>query len=246
MSRSCMGRIIEEIIPFFHYVRFKHRFLRAGTGVDTPQAAASYEMLSEEELGTLLKEERQRAASMDEKTFKLTLALTFALTIMGTVSTVMLGSVESIPLRVAMDSLLALVVFYALAAGFVALGAMRTLPSYGLGAYPEFKNKPGARRQFLASSLARNEQIGLARHARNETAYTSLRNSFLCLFASLALFAILQALPVAKSARSWLTTFHSTSAVTPASRNSCRKEQPILVPHGAPMPCSKDLLPASR
>lgn len=207
-------------MPFFHYVHYRRRFLKEASAADETGAAASYEKLTEDELRLLLKDERARGASMDEKTFKLTLSLTFGLTIMGTVSATFLNGSDGLLLRSVVGSLLALVVFYALGAGFVALGAMRTLPFHGLSAYPDLKDKPGARREFLAVSLARNEKIGLARHARNETAYMALRNSFLCLFALLALYFLVQAAPVVTSARSWFAGANAASAPTPTP-DSC-------------------------
>lgn len=215
MSHSLLSRFIQELLPFFHYVHYRRRFLKEASAADKPGVAASYEKLAENELESLLKDERARAASMDEKTFKLTLSLTFALTIMGTVSATLLSGSDGLLLRSVVGSLLALVVFYALGAGFVALGAMRTLPSHGLGAYPDLKEKPGARREFLAASLARNEKIGLARHARNETAYIALRNSFLCLFALLALYVAVQSASVITSARSWFSGTNAASAPMP-------------------------------
>lgn len=161
MPHSLLSRVIEEVVPFFHYMHYRRRFLKEASAADETGAAASYEKLSEGELKSLLKDERARGASVDEKTFKLTLSLTFALTIMGTVSATLLNGSDVLLLRSVAGTLLALVVFYALGAGFVALGAMRTLPSHGLGAYPDLKDKPGARREFLATSLARNEKIGL-------------------------------------------------------------------------------------
>jgi hypothetical protein len=187
MAHSRLSRVVEEILPIFHYIYYSRHFRKEATSANTPGAAASYEKLPEDQLKTLLKDEHERGAVIDEKTFKLTLSLTFALTIMGTVSSALLGGFDG-PLRSIGRLLVALVVFYALAAGFVALGAMRTQPSYGLGAYPDFWDKPGARREFLASSLARNEKIGLARGARNETAHMLLRNSFVCLFALLVVY----------------------------------------------------------
>lgn len=215
--------MLEEVLPFFHYRHVNRRFSTiAADAEQAPVAAAEYEKLSEDVLDLQLKEERQRAAAIDEKTFKLTLSVTFALTIIGTVSASLLGGLQSRPLQFLIGCLLGLVVFYALAAGFVALGAMRTLPSYGLGAYPEFKDKPGARREFLASSLARNEKLSIVRHARNETAYTALRNSFLCLFVALGLYSAAIALPFVKSARSWLQP-HATAPMTPASTPVARQ-----------------------
>jgi hypothetical protein len=191
MTHSRLSRVVQEILPIFHYMYYRRRFQEEAHSVNPPGAAASYEKLAEDELKTRLKDEHQRGAAIDEKTFKLTLSLTFALTIMGTVSSALLGGFDG-PLRSIARLLVALVVFYALAAGFVALGAMRTLPSYGLGAEPDLRDKPGARRESLATSLARNEKIGLARGARNETAHMLLRNSFLCLFALLVVYFAVQ------------------------------------------------------
>lgn len=183
------GRALEEAFPFLPYIAYACRTVRKANGEAAPEQATSFEQLSEAELGARLQEERQRGAAMDEKTFKMTLSLTFALTILGTLSPLLLERIQASHLRTICGTMIALTIFYALAGGFLALGAMRTLTSYGYGTITLPRNKPGARRRLFADALARNELIGLVRHMRNEAAYQSLRNGFVCLAAALAVFA---------------------------------------------------------
>jgi hypothetical protein len=150
----------------------------------------NYQGLTEEELLDQLKDERARMAAVDEKTFKMTLALTLGLTVLGTVSPFLLDRISSVSLRAFCGGLFALSVFYSLAGGFVALGAMRTFPVFGLrrGGIP--KERSGARREQLANDLTRNELLAVTKHLRNEAAYMALRNAFGSLFVALTTFVI--------------------------------------------------------
>ena len=77
---------------------------------------------------------------------------------------------------------------YVLLAGFVALGALRTLPSYGYGTQFLLPQKDD--QKVLAEALARQETMNIIRHLRNETAYQALRNGFwLLLFVGILIFA---------------------------------------------------------
>jgi len=122
---------------------------------------------------------------MDEKTFKMTLSLSFGLTVVGTLSPLLLERIHIQNLRTVCGAAIAFSVFYALTGGFVALGAMRTLPTYGFGTLLVPKSK---RKRDFAQALARNELIGIVRHLRNETAYMALRNGFLFLSVALGTF----------------------------------------------------------
>ena len=78
--------------------------------------------------------------------------------------------------------------FYVLAAGFVALGALRTLPSYGYGTQFMLQQQ-GNTQTILADALARQETMNIIRHLGNETAYQALRNGLLLLFVGILIFA---------------------------------------------------------
>lgn len=78
--------------------------------------------------------------------------------------------------------------FYVLSAGFVALGALRTLPSYGYGTRFLLQQEDNAP-STVADALARQELMNNIRHLRNETAYQALRNGLILLFVAILLFA---------------------------------------------------------
>jgi hypothetical protein len=186
----CISRIAEEIFPFGHYwMRSRRVRKRAESEAILDEAAfAGYAALSVEQLDTRLAEERARASALDEKTFKLTLALTAGLTVTGSVAALLVRSLEAAAAQLAVGGLIGLALFYVLSAGFVAIGALRTLPSHGYGTrfLLQRQGEPGPR---LSEALARQETMNTVRHLRNETAYQALRNGLVVLFAALLLFA---------------------------------------------------------
>lgn len=126
---------------------------------------------------------------MNEKTFKLTLALSVGLTVLG-ITSIYLNT--DIPYAVAQKVFavsIGLGLFYVLAAGFLALGALRTRPMYGYGTEFVLELQQQTNKQAtLAGALARQEIMNLIRHLQNETVFQSLRNGLILLF--LAIFLI--------------------------------------------------------
>ncbi|MGB4782849.1 hypothetical protein, partial [Candidatus Methylomirabilis sp.] len=120
-----------------------------------------YHVLSDEELMQRLSEERDRAKAMDEKTFKMTLALTVALTVLGSTATSMVQGVPFERMRPLVALLAWLAILYSLAGGFVALGALRTLPSFGYGT--EFLTRAKRDRAIVAESLVAQELMNIVR-----------------------------------------------------------------------------------
>ena len=182
--------LAEEIFPFpFYWVR-KQRQLRRVDSNDIGAVdglEARYHKLSEEDLNRRISEERERARAMDDKTFKMTLSLTLGLTVLGTTTSILVKAIPFESLQVAIAIMAALSIFYSLSAGLISLGALKTLPSFGYGT--DFLLKGKEDKAVLVRSLASQEVMNLVRHLRNECAYQSLRNGFLCLFMALALFA---------------------------------------------------------
>ena len=132
---TALLNVAEEIFPFFHYVSRKastYRQARSERILDE-QEYVQYPTLSTNKLLERLREERQRASAIDEKTFKMTLSLSVGLTILGSTSAVFVNHVSLYEARIVLVALIILGIFYALASGYIALGALRTLPSYGYG-----------------------------------------------------------------------------------------------------------------
>ena len=187
---TALLNVAEEIFPFFHYVSRKastYRQARSERILDE-QEYVQYPTLSTNKLLERLREERQRASAIDEKTFKMTLSLSVGLTILGSTSAVFVNHVSLYEARIVLVALIILGIFYALASGYIALGALRTLPSYGYGTQHLLLD-PEQQHRILAECLARSESINLVRQLRNEAAYQSLRNGLILLFFAAAVFA---------------------------------------------------------
>ena len=185
-----LSRVLEELVPFAYYIARKNRLRRRSDSdrILNSEVFSEYNMLPTETLRNRLNEERQRAHSMDEKTFKLTLSFSVGLTVLGltTTSIARIITVRNDPGD--SDRTHNTWLDIRSSCGFVALGALRTFPSYGYGTAFLLKLKRTEDKQVvLATALARQETINNIRHLRNETAYQMLRNGLLFLFLGLLL-----------------------------------------------------------
>jgi len=182
--------LVEEIFPFlFYWARKRQQLKRVDSkelgAIDGPEAR--YHKLSEDDLNRRILEERERARAMDDKTFKMTLSLTLGLTVLGSTTSILVKTIPFETIQIAVAAMAALSIFYSLSAGLISMGALKTLPSFGYGT--DFLLEAKEDKAVLVSSLVSQEVMNLVRHLRNECAYQSLRNGFLCLFTALALFA---------------------------------------------------------
>jgi hypothetical protein len=84
-------------------------------------------------------------------------------------------------------------IFYVLLGGLVALGTLRTLPSYGYGTQI-FLLPPDTKQRILAESLARQETINIVRQIRNEVSFQLLRNGFVFFMISIFIYIVSVAL----------------------------------------------------
>lgn len=181
-------RTLEEILPFMPFLARASRLHRRSESDDILERPefAVYGSLPEDQLKGRLREERDRAQLLDEKTFRLTLSLSIGLTVVGSTAVPLVRALSGPGIQLIVGACIGLGLFYVLAAGFVALGALRTLRSYGYGTrflldlseLPQQDN----RQTYLAAELARQETMNLIRHLRNETGYQSLRNGLYLLF----------------------------------------------------------------
>jgi hypothetical protein len=186
----CLSRIVEELFPFPYYFVNKARQWRRceSDGILNDAAFTGYSTLSPDQLTKRLEEERARATAMDEKTFKLTLSLSVGLTVLGSTAALLLKTVSSATVQTLLAVMIGLSLLYVLAAGFVALGALRTFRSYGYGTQFLLQRQEDAQ-NILADALARQEIANNIRHLRNETAYQAVRNGLSLLFAAFLVFA---------------------------------------------------------
>lgn len=181
---------MEEIFPAFFYVRNKSRKMREAISKELvgSKLVSKYQKLSAEYLKIRLKEEQQRATSMDEKTFKMTLSLSFGLTILGTTAALIIKQISAEEIQNLLSIFLFFSLAYILSGGFIALGALKTLPSFGYGTVMLQADSPQYV-DMLAENLARQETINTLRHLRNEASYQSLRNGLILLFAAFLVFS---------------------------------------------------------
>jgi hypothetical protein len=184
-------RWFEEAFPFAAYVRNRKTLLAQANAPDLFEQKPEllrYRELSEQQLTDRLKDERTRAAAMDDKTFKVTLSLTVGLTIVGTTSATLVSMVNSPTLKTVTVAALAAAVGYILGAGFLAIGALRTEPSFGYGTGPLLA-APEKQRTNYAEYLARQEIMNQTRQVRNEASYQAIRNGLALFLAVTALAA---------------------------------------------------------
>lgn len=189
----CISRIAEEIFPFVFYVLRSRRKKRQCASDNPLQKlkCTHYETVSVDGLKNRLSEEHQRASSMDEKTFKLTLSLSVGLTVLGLTAVILTNKISSGAIQNFSTIVIGLGVLYILAAGFVALGALRTLPTYGYGT--RFLLQSQNDQKIFAEALACQEAMNIVRHLRNETAYQALRNGLGLVFAGIVTIAAMLA-----------------------------------------------------
>jgi hypothetical protein len=186
-----ISRALEELVPIiFLYTRDRRLKKRETdpTILNNP-SFVGYGGLTVEQADERLKEERTRAAALDEKTFKLTLSLAIGLTVVGTAITALIEKVPGPVSRLAIATGLAIAITYILLGGVLALGAMRTLPAYGYGTAFLIQKTAAGSVTPLIESLARQETSNNRRHLRNEAALQMLRNGFLVLLAAFIGFA---------------------------------------------------------
>ena len=186
------SRLLEELFPFMCYVRRRNHLLQRSESdrILDSEAFAGYGTLSEEELQNRLSEERQRAQSMDEKTFKLTLSFSVGLAVFGLTTTSVARNMPYVPIQGILITLVGLGLLFVLSAGFIALGALRTFPSYGYGTAFMVKIRKTEKTEavlVLAAELARQETMNNIRHLRNEAAYQTLRNGLFLFFVGVML-----------------------------------------------------------
>jgi hypothetical protein len=186
----CLSRLAEELFPFPHYLARARRQRRRSESPDILKEPgyAEYGSLPAEQLMERLKEERARAVALDDKTFKLTLSLSVGLTVLGSTAAVLVRAVSAPTMQATLTVIIGVALFYVLSAGFVAIGALRTLPSFGYGTAFLQQQQAGAP-NAIADALARQEIMNSIRHLRNETAYQAMRNGLVLLFAGVLLFA---------------------------------------------------------
>lgn len=180
-------RAFEEILPFFPFLVSRKKIQKLiGDDAELTKRAKLYEQLESNCLDDRIKEEHERGIKIDDKTFKFTLGLSISLTVLAAAS----GSLAKYLPGSSFSEFISIVcgvsALYMLAAGITALGALKTLPTYGYGTEHIINQKMDGV-SYLSQALFAQERMNIIRHLRNEAAYQSLRNGFLLLFFALAI-----------------------------------------------------------
>lgn len=187
---SHLKRIFEEILPFSTFLCRAHEkwcLVNKSDDILQEEKFKKYSKIDIEKLKERLVEERERASSMDEKTFKLTLSLSIALAILGSTSITLTKFILHPYANKLFIILISISIFFFTISGFIAINSVKTLPMYGRGTEMILTGSDKSQK-YLAEYLAKNEEINQIRHLRNESAYQSLRNGFILFIGAIILF----------------------------------------------------------
>ncbi|MCY7296343.1 hypothetical protein [Alteromonas sp. a30] len=180
-------RAFEEAFPFFPFLVSRNKIQKLiGDNADLTKKSKRYEQIGASLLNVRIKEEHERGIKIDEKTFKFTLGLSISLTVLAAASGSLAKYLPSSPLAEFTSIICGVSALYMLAAGITALGALKTLPTYGYGT-EHIINQNADGVSYLSQALFAQERMNIIRHLRNESSYQSLRNGFLLLFFALAI-----------------------------------------------------------
>lgn len=188
--RPMLAEMLEEIFPIFPFFKHQKRILDE-VGKDGQLALCSkrYGELDADSLSARIKEEHERAIKIDEKTSKFILGLSVSLTVLAAAS----GSLVKILPNSSYSTFISLICgmasLYMLVAGITALGAIKTLATYGYGT-DHLLNQKTRGVSYLTEALYAQERMNIIRQMRNEAAYQSLRNGFLLLLFALGLSVV--------------------------------------------------------
>ncbi|MDO6581420.1 hypothetical protein Q4491_08670 [Photobacterium sp. 2_MG-2023] len=184
-------RVFEEVFPIFTFLKSKKNISnKVNDRSETASKSERYKELGSDSLNIRIKEEHERAVKIDEKTFKFTLGLSVSLTVLAAASGSFVKFSPNNPFSIYISILCGISSLYMLSAGITALGAIKTLATYGYGTdHLLSKNKIGD--SYLAEALYAQERMNIIRQLRNESAYQSLRNGFLLLFLALCLAVVM-------------------------------------------------------
>lgn len=180
--------VVQHVFPFFAYWVVKRRLdeRRASDSILERSEYSGYARLSPDELDGRLSEEHERTERLEDKTFRLSFALTFGLAIFGLGSglTIDRGLEVGQPVLWVLIGLGTTSAIYFWAAALLAAGALESVTMYGLGTArrllaKDMEDEPLA--LLYARELACQELVNLNRHNRNNATYMSLRNGLVLL-----------------------------------------------------------------
>ncbi|MFV7666709.1 hypothetical protein [Shewanella algae] len=184
-------RVFEEVFPIFTFLKNKNSILnKVSNGNEIASKSERYEELGSDNLNIRIKEEHERAIKIDEKTFKFTLGLSISLTVLAAASGSFVKFLPNSSFAIYISIICGISSLYMLAAGITALGAIKTLATYGYGT-DHLLNQKKIGDSYLAEALYAQERMNIIRQLRNESAYQCLRNGFLMLFLALGITVVM-------------------------------------------------------
>ncbi len=190
-SLQVAKRVLEELFPFFFFFCYAMRKLQEAANPDIGASDGEYSRyhdLNSKTLSLRIKEEHERAKAIDEKTVKFTFSISIALTMLGATGGYFTTALQSGVFKFVVSGVAGTSVFYTLMGGLLALGALKTFPTYGYGT--DFLLSARKNKQAKVRALAAQEKINIVRQMRNEAAYQCLRNGFFALLISATVFVI--------------------------------------------------------
>ncbi len=185
--RNLILRILEEAFPFLFFIKNKTGiFKKLNDTNNVTLKAKEYSSLSVDNLVERIQEEHERAVKIDDKTSKFTLGLSVSLTVLAAASGSFVKFIPKNDYASIVSITCGIASIYMLLAGITALGALKTLPTYGYGTHHLINtNKDGV--SYLSEALYAQERMNIIRQLRNESAYQSLRNGFFMLLFALSI-----------------------------------------------------------
>ncbi len=190
-KKLLMCELFEEVCPFIVYFLNSKKLLAKASNKKSIENSSSffrYKNLDSDTINTRLVEEHERAKLIDEKTIKFILALTISFTLLSGANTYLSKSVENDAISLFATTTSGISLFYMLFAGLIALGALKTLPTYGYGTEYFIQLKDDIDTGVRA--LLSQEIINCLRHIRNEATFQCLRNGWIFLLISFALKSV--------------------------------------------------------
>lgn len=197
-AKTLWRNVMQQVLPFLEYWRVKRRLdeRRASASILERDEYSEYAQLSPDELDGRLSEEHERTEKLEDKTFRLSFAITFGLAIFGVGSGLTIGDGLGIdgPTLWVLVSLVVGAAIYFWSAALLAAGALESVSMYGIGTYRLLLAKDKTEHELAviyAKELASQELVNLNRHNRNNATYMSLRNGMLLLLA-IGLLALIE------------------------------------------------------
>lgn len=179
-------RAAEELFPFIPFFVSRKKIKKLIDNNELNAKSKAYKSLDADCLNDRIKEEHERSIKIDDKTFKFTLGLSISLTVLAAASGSFAKYLPSNLFAEYISIACGVSALYMLTAGITALGALKTLPTYGYGT-EHIINQKADGVSYLSQALFAQERMNIIRHLRNEAAYQSLRNGFILLFVALAI-----------------------------------------------------------